>query len=242
MTVLVTGASGEIGAAAAKLFAENGFAVAVNFHKNGEAAAEVVSSVIHAGGRAKAFQADVSDPASVPALVSSVEESLGPVDILVNNAGVSVSGLLQDMTDADYERVMGINVKGAFNTCRAVLPGMIRRKHGVIVNVSSMWGETGASCETLYSMSKAALIGFTKALAKEVGPSGIRVNCVSPGVVDTKMNAAYSEEDMEALRLDTPLCRIGRPEEIAESIFFLCSDKAAFITGQVLGVNGGFLI
>lgn len=242
MSVLITGASRGIGAKTAELFAENGYSVAINYKESESAAYFVVDSVINAGGTARAFKADVSDPASVDRLLREVEDELGPVDVLVNNAGISVCGLLQNMTDEDFDAVMGTNVRASFCTCRAVLPGMIKRKSGAIVNVASVWGETGASCETLYSMSKAAVIGFTKALAKEVGPSGIRVNCVSPGVIDTDMNRGFSEEELLMLQNETPLCSLGTPEDVAKSIFFLCSDEARFITGQVLGVNGGFLI
>lgn len=242
MTVLVTGASRGIGAATAKVFAEHGFAVAVNFKNNEEAANLVVDEIRKSGGVAESYRADVADPAQVEEMVRSVEADLGPIDVLVNNAGVCTSGLLQDMTDADYDFLMDTNVKGAFNTCRAVLPFMISRKKGSIVNVSSMWGETGASFEVLYSMTKAALIGLTKALAKEVGPSGIRVNCVAPGVINTDMNAGYSADDISALKDETPLGDIGSADDVARSIFFLCNDCAGFVTGQVLGVNGGLVI
>ena len=242
MTVLITGASRGIGAATAKVFAEHGFAVAVNFKNNEEAAASVVDEIIKKGGVAKSYRADVADPAQVAEMVRSAEADLGPVDVLVNNAGVCVSGLLQDMTDADYDFITDTNVRGAFNTCRAVLPSMISRKGGAIVNVSSMWGETGASCEVLYSMTKSALIGLTKALAKEVGPSGIRVNCVAPGVIDTDMNSGYSEQTMNELKEETPLSAIGSPEDVAKRIYFLCNECSGFVTGQVLGVNGGLVI
>ncbi|MBQ1895275.1 MAG: 3-oxoacyl-ACP reductase FabG [Clostridia bacterium] len=242
MTVLITGASRGIGAATAKVFAEHGFAVAVNFKNNEEAAASVVDEIIKKGGVAKSYRADVADPAQVAEMVRSAEADLGPVDVLVNNAGVCVSGLMQDMTDADYDFITDTNVRGAFNTCRAVLPSMISRKGGAIVNVSSMWGETGASCEVLYSMTKSALIGLTKALAKEVGPSGIRVNCVAPGVIDTDMNSGYSEQTMNELKEETPLSAIGSPEDVAKSIYFLCNECSGFVTGQVLGVNGGLVI
>ena len=167
---------------------------------------------------------------------------LGHVDVLINNAAVAYQGLITDTTDVIYDRLMDVNMKGAFNATKAVLPGMINRKDGVIINISSMWGEVGASCEVIYSASKAALLGFTKSLAKEVGPSGIRVNCISPGVVDTPMNSAHGERDMEELSNETPLERIGKPEEIAKATLFLASENASFITGQILGVNGGFII
>ena len=242
MVVLITGASRGIGAATAKFFAGHGHCVAVNYKENEEAALSVVDAIRDAGGIANAYRADVSDPAAVTKMTESVVSDFGTIDILVNNAGVSADGLIQETEDADYAYVMDTNVKGAFNTCRAVLPLMIGKKHGKVVNVASMWGEVGASNEVLYSMSKAAIIGLTKALAKEVGPSGIRVNCVSPGVINTDMNASYSEEDINALKAEAPLGTIGSPEEVASTIYFLCSDEADFITGQNIGVNGGLVI
>ena len=242
MTVLVTGGSGGIGAQMCKNFASAGYKVAINYFKSETAAQELATEIIHEGGKAKAYKADISDPSAVKKMVLDVISDFGGVDVLINNAAVSMQGLLTDMTDKDYERIMGINVKGTFNVTRAVLPGMIRRKNGAIINISSMWGQTGASCEVIYSASKAAIIGFTKALAKEVGPSGIRVNCVAPGVIDTPMNVEHSEETMQQLADETPLCRIGTPKEIADTAMFLASDKASFVTGQIIGVNGGFVI
>ena len=164
------------------------------------------------------------------------------VDALVNNAAISKTGLFTDVSEAEWNEMFSVNVGGVFHCAQSVLPGMIARRHGAIVNVSSMWGQVGASCEVCYSATKAAVIGLTKALAQEVGPSGVRVNCVAPGVIDTDMNRALDEAALAALSDETPLGRIGTPEEVARTIFFLAGDGAAFITGQVIGVNGGFVV
>ena len=174
------------------------------------------------------------------AMFAQAREDLGFLEVLVNNAGISWRGLLTDMTLSQWERVFAVNVTGAFLCCRGALPEMIRQKRGCIVNISSMWGQQGASCEAAYSASKAALIGLTQALAREEGPSGIRVNCVAPGVIDTPMNGALSQEDLDALREETPLERVGSPEEVAQAVLSLVENP--FITGQTLGVNGGFVI
>lgn len=242
MTVLVTGGAGGIGGAVCREFAAAGYKVAINYFKSEESANKIVDEILEAGGMAKAYKADVSQPAEVSKMVVDVMADLGHVDVLINNAAVAYQGLITDTTDVIYDRLMDVNMKGAFNATKAVLTGMINRKDGVIINISSMWGEVGASCEVIYSASKAALLGFTKSLAKEVGPSGIRVNCISPGVVDTPMNSAHGERDMEELSNETPLERIGKPEEIAKATLFLASENASFITGQILGVNGGFII
>ena len=189
-----------------------------------------------------AVQADFSDCNSVEQMFKQINNSFKHIDVLVNNAGVSQQKLFTDTTLADYDFVFGVNTLGTVNCCRVALPAMIRKKSGRIINVSSMWGVSGASCEVLYSASKAAVIGFTKALAKEVGPSGVTVNCIAPGVINTKMNKNLSEDDMAALSDETPLCRIGEPEEVAHAVVFLASDNASFITGQILGVDGGFIV
>ena len=164
------------------------------------------------------------------------------ITALVNNAGVSHAGLFQEMTDEQWRTLMAVNLDAPAALLRAFLPGMISRRRGAVVNVASMWGEVGASCEAAYSASKAGLIGLTRALAKELGPSGIRVNAVSPGLIDTAMNRTIPQEALDAMAEDTPLGRMGTPEEVAEAIFFLCSDQAGFITGQVLGINGGLVV
>lgn len=238
--VLITGASGGIGTAAAKAFAKRGYGVALHYNTNMAAAKATADEIIKNGGRAEIFQADIADEAAVNEMFTRAEQSLGFIDTLVNNAGADWKGLFTDMTLDEWNRIMAINCTGAFLCSRRALPAMIRNHSGSIVNISSIWGEVGASCEVAYSTSKAAIIGLTKALAKEVGPSNIRVNCVSPGVIDTPMNGDLSEEDMAVLKDETPLMRIGTPEEAAEAIVFLA--ESSFITGQVLGVNGGFVI
>ncbi len=240
-TVIVTGASGGIGGACARLFAADGYKVAIHYNKDKASADSLQAEICSLGGEAVCVCADLTDEKQVADMLCTVERELGEVDVLVNNAGVSQQKLFTDTTRDDYELVFGVNILATVNCSRAVLPAMIRRKSGRIINVSSMWGISGASCEVLYSASKAAVTGFTKALAKEVGPSGITVNCVAPGVINTKMNAHLSEEDMAALCDETPLCRIGEPDEVAQTVLFLASDKSAFITGQTLSVDGGFI-
>ena len=175
-------------------------------------------------------------------MFSEIRNTLGDVEILVNNAGVAQQKLFTDTTQSDYDFIFGANILSAINCSREALKSMIAAHSGSIVNISSMWGISGASCEVLYSASKAALIGFTKALAKETGPSNIRVNCVAPGVVDTKMNANLTSEDMSVLADETPLCRIGKPEEIANAVVFLATQDSSFVTGQILSVDGGFIV
>ena len=235
--VLITGGSRGIGAAAARRFAAGGDQVVINYCRS-KAQAQALAA--QTGGWA--VQADVSDPAQVGRMVDNVLDKFCQLDILICNAGVAQQKLLSQMTDQEWRRIMGVNLDGVFYAIRAVLPHFIHRKAGRIVTVSSMWGVTGGSCEVAYSAAKAAIIGLTKALAKEVGPSGITVNCVAPGVIDTDMNGNLTPADLEALREETPLERIGRPEDVAESIFFLAGEGASFLTGQVLSPNGGILI
>ncbi len=239
---LITGASRGIGRAIAMRLARDGYTVALNYRAD-EKAAEDTARILQAlGADGMLCQADVADEHAVRAMVKAVEDRFGKIDLLVNNAGHAEQALFTDLSGAQWQRMMDVHVNGAFYTCSAVLPDMIRRKAGCIVNVASMWGQTGASCEVHYSTAKAALIGMTKALAKEVGPSGIRVNAVAPGAVETDMMAGFSAEDKKALADETPLCRLGKPEEIAAAVSFLASTDAAFITGQVLSPNGGLVI
>ena len=240
-TVLITGASRGIGRACALAFAREGYAVAACWHKNEAAARSLLDELSALGCDAELYCADVADPASVEAMAAAAEKRFGHIDALVNNAGIAQQKLFTDLTAADWDRMLSVNAGGVFHTCRCVLPGMLRRHSGRIVNISSIWGISGASCEVHYSASKAAVIGFTRALAQEVGPSGVTVNCVAPGVIDTEMNANLSPETLAALCGETPLCRIGSPEEVADAVVFLCGGKARFITGQVLKVDGGFL-
>lgn len=175
-------------------------------------------------------------------MFDQAEQTFGPAEALVCSAGLAWQGLLTDMTDDQWRRLTAADLDGVFYCCRRALPAMIRRKAGAIVTISSMWGLTGASCEAAYSAAKAGVVGLTKALAKEVGPSGVRVNCVAPGVIDTQMNGGLTPQDLEELAAQTPLCRIGAPEEAAQAVLFLCSPVSSFITGQVLAVDGGLAV
>ncbi|HIX14075.1 MAG TPA: 3-oxoacyl-ACP reductase FabG [Candidatus Anaerofilum faecale] len=240
-TALITGGSRGIGAAIAAALARAGYAVAINYNHSAEAAEALAASLRAEGRAALPVQADVSDPAQVAAMFAAVERQLGAVSVLVNNAGIAQQKLFTDLSDADWRRMMGVHLDGAFYCCRAALPAMIRARYGRILNIASMWGQVGGSCEVHYSAAKAGLIGLTKALAKEEGPSGITVNCIAPGVVDTDMMASFSAEDRAALADETPVCRLGNADEVAAAAVFLCSPAAGFITGQVLGVNGGLV-
>ncbi len=236
-TVLINGGSRGIGRAMVELFSSRGYKVAFTYKSSHDAASELSSST-----GALAIPADSAVESEVIAAVDRAERELGSVDVLINNASISAFSLFTDITLDDWRSMFAVNVDGAFMFSRAVLPKMISKKQGRIINISSMWGITGSSCEVHYSTTKAAIIGMTKALAKEVGPSGITVNCIAPGVVNTEMNSALTAEDMDALCAETPLGRISEPSEVAEAAFFLAGDGAAFITGEVLNVNGGFLI
>lgn len=242
--VLITGGSRGIGAAAVQAFAQNGDDVAFIWHSSREAAEKVLRTAACCvpAGRFLALRADVSDSKQITAAVREAEETLGRIDVLVCNAGIAQQKLFTDLTDEDWRRVMGVDLDGAFFTCRAVLPGMIHRKYGRILLVSSMWGQTGASCEVHYSAAKAGVIGLCKGLAKEEAPSGITVNCIAPGVIDTDMMAGFSREDRQALAEETPVGRLGSADEIARTLVFLASPDAGYITGQVIGQNGGLVI
>lgn len=237
---LITGASSGIGKAIALSLARNGYAVALGC-RNIVAAQAVADEICRNGGTALVCPADVTSAAEVEAMVAAAK-TLGPIDLLVPAAGIAYQNLFQYTDEVTYDHIMDTNVKGAYLAAKAVLPDMIAARSGTIVFVSSMWGEVGASCEVVYSASKAALIGLCKALAKEVGPSGIRINCVSPGVIRTPMTEVLGEDTLRSLGEETPLGRIGTPDEIADAVLFLASDAASFITGQVLGINGGLVI
>ena len=238
-TVLITGASRGIGAKTAQAFAKEGYRVIINYNKS-KAEAQTLADMLSKNYNTDctAYGCDISDSKAVAEMFNEI----GTVDVLINNAGISEQKLFTDISDEDWKRMMATNLDGVFYCCREALKGMIQEKNGSIINISSMWGEVGASCEVHYSASKAAVIGLTKALAKEVAPSNIRVNCITPGVIATDMMKGFDEETLESLKEETPLSRLGTPEDIANMTVFLASENAGFITGQILGVNGGFVI
>lgn len=238
---LVTGGARGIGKAICRALANDGYNIAINYSSSYDEAVKLKEE-LSIMTQAEIFKADVSDSQQVNDMFNAVEEIFGGVDLLVNNAGIAGQVLFTDITDDMWQRMIGVNLTGAFNCCRRALPRMINEKRGNIINIASMWGEVGASMEVHYSATKAGLIGLTKALAKEVGLSGIRVNAVSPGVVLTDMMSAFSDEDKELLKEETPLNTLGSPSDVADAVSFLASDKSKFITGQVLSVNGGFVI
>ena len=240
--VLITGASRGIGAACALAFAREGYDVAINYCRSEEKANQLVTEIKALGARAFAVCADVGDSAQVKEMFEAVRRERGSVVVLVINAGIAHTGLLTDLTDDEWKRLIDTDLSGTFYCCREALKDMILAHSGAIVNIASMWGEVGASCEAAYSAAKAGVIGLTKALAKEVGPSGICINAVSPGVIMTDMMAEYTDDDLAALKEETPLNALGTPGDIADAVVFLASTKAKFITGQVLGVNGGLVI
>lgn len=241
-TAVVTGASRGIGAACAKTLARDGFKVVINYNKSEAEAISLRDNIAFLGGNAEIFRADIRKPDEVSDLFCFARQKFGNVTVLVNNAGVSLIKLIQDTSEEEWNDLFSVNCGGTFRCVKHVIPQMLSAGGGSIINISSVWGRVGASCEAAYSASKASVIGFTKALAKELGPSGIRVNCIAPGVIDTEMNSMHSSDVMESLAEETPLGRIGSPEDIAEAAAFLASDKACFINGQILGVDGGFCL
>ena len=241
-TVLITGASRGIGRETAILFAKKGFNVVINYSKSELKAKLLASELIAQGLSAAAIKADVANRKQVENMVNIANRLFGNINILINNAGISQQKLFTDIMESEWDEIFNVNVKGMYNRIKSVLPSMISNHEGKIINISSIWGITGASCEVAYSATKAAVIGLTKALAKEVGPCGITVNCVAPGVIDTEMNGNLDDETILSLKEATPLGVIGKSSDIAQSLLFLASDQANFITGQVISPNGGFVI
>lgn len=236
-TALVTGGTGGIGEAICRNLAEDGYYVIINYRTAHDKASILANEL-----KSEAVCFDVSNKNSVNNIKKIICEKYGSIDLLVNNAGVSDIGLFTHISDDSSERIIDINLKGTMNCSRSFLPEMINKKSGCIVNISSMWGQCGASCEVDYSASKAGIIGFTKALAKEVAISGIRVNCVAPGFILTDMNNSFSNEDLQLIKDDIPLGFFGKPNHVADAVSFLASDKAEYITGHILSVNGGMVI
>lgn len=241
-TVLITGASKGIGAATAILFAEKGYNVVMNYNNSVQSALILQKSLSESGYSVTAVQANVRNRLDVDLMVKETIERFGKIDVLINNAGIANQRLFTDISEIEWNEMIDVHLNGTFNCTQAVLPHMIHNKSGSIINISSMWGQVGASCEVAYSAAKAGIIGLTKALAKEVGPSNIRVNCIAPGLIDTGMNQELTLDDVAAVVEDTPLGRIGTTNEVATTALFLASDDSSFVTGQVLGVNGGLVI
>lgn len=239
---LITGASGGIGAATARVFAQAGYGVAIHAHRNVDKLHALAQELSALSVPVLEVCADLSNPVQAKTMVDNVLEKFCQLDILVCCSGLSHVGLVTDIDPQQWRTLFGVNVDGMHYCCQAVLPHMVHRKEGCILTVSSMWGQVGASCEVAYSATKGAVIAYTKALAQEVGPSNIRVNCIAPGVIATEMNAHLSPEDLDALADETPLGRIGTPEECAACALFLASEGASFVTGQVLAPNGGLVI
>ena len=239
---LVTGSSRGIGRAIAAHLAHSGWAVCINYIQRRDCAEELAARLQAEGCRVMVCQADVADKDAVDAMVCRIEETFGPVSLLVNNAGIAGQELFQDVTPQMWRRYFAVNVDGAYHTTQAVLPHMLHEHSGCIINISSIWGLRGSSCESAYSATKHALVGLSRSLAAELAPSGIRVNCVAPGVIRTDMLNMLGEEYLPLLTEETPLGRLGTPEDIAYAVAFLADERASFITGQVLTSDGGFLL
>lgn len=239
-TAIIFGASGGIGKACVKALLEKGWNVYAGFNTNFEELEEFESDIYRE--QFVPFQCDISSLNETKSIFDTVNSLFGSVEAVINCSGISIRGLIQDLSEEELSLIIDTNIKGSYNVCRCAVEAMLRNHRGSIINMSSMWGETGASFEVAYSMTKAAVIGLTKALAKEVGPSGIRVNCISPGLIDTPMNKDIDEESQKIICEETPLMRIGTPQDVANTAVFLAEDTSSFITGQIIGVNGGYVI
>ncbi len=241
-TVLITGSSRGIGAATAIKFADIGYNVVINYNRSEKQAFEVLEKVRKKGASAVAIKSDVSKYSQAESLIKKTISEFGTLDVLVNNAGIAQQKLFNEISESEWKRMFEVNVQSIFNCSKFASKNMIKNHSGKIINISSVWGIYGSSCEVHYSASKAAVIGFTKALAKELGPSGINVNCIAPGVIDTDMNLNLKEGDVQELINCTPLMRLGSPTDVANLTAFLVSDNANFITGQIIGCDGGFFV
>ncbi|MFU0800272.1 MAG: SDR family oxidoreductase [Xylanivirga thermophila] len=241
-TVLVTGGAKGIGYAISKLFSQNNYNVIINYLNSEKEALSLQSLLDKDGYTTMVYKADVRIREQVEEMIDKGISKFGSIDVVVNNAGISQQKLFTEIDENEWDNMINVHVKGMYNCCQCVLPYMIGRKQGKIINISSIWGITGGSCEVHYSTAKAAMIGFTKSLAKELGPSNIQVNCVAPGIIDTEMNGFLNDDEREVLIDDTPLLRFGKPEEIAYTVLYLASRQADFITGQVISPNGGYVI
>lgn len=241
-TILISGGAKGIGKAIAEIFARSKYNVVINYFSSEKAARKLEENLKEQGFSVLAICADVTKRVEIEKLIDTVHKVFGPIDVLVNNAGISQNKLFTDTTEEEWDSMINVHLKGMYNCSQMVVPEMVRKKNGKIINISSIWGIVGASCEVSYSTAKAGMIGFTKALAKELGPSNIQVNCVAPGVIETDMMDSFTDEEKGMLIEQTPLMRFGKAEEIANLVFFLAQHEADFITGQVISSNGGFVI